>query len=100
MPSSFTCVVTCVVRCRGFSQFREDHPMELARRKFLTLGTFSALLALGACATHSGGPAPTPTMTGGKVEIQWLGQSATRITSPTGKVIVIDPFITGNPKTP
>ncbi len=36
----------------------------------------------------------------GKVEVLWAGQSATRITTPTGKVIVIDPFLTGNPKTP
>jgi L-ascorbate metabolism protein UlaG (beta-lactamase superfamily) len=36
----------------------------------------------------------------GKVEILWLGQSATRITSVSGKVIVIDPFLTKNPKTP
>jgi len=36
----------------------------------------------------------------GKVEILWLGQSAMRITTVTGKVIMIDPFITGNPKTP
>jgi L-ascorbate metabolism protein UlaG (beta-lactamase superfamily) len=36
----------------------------------------------------------------GKIEILWLGQSATRITTPTGKVIVIDPFLTKNPKTP
>lgn len=33
-------------------------------------------------------------------EIQWLGQSALKIVSPGGKVIVIDPFITKNPKTP
>jgi L-ascorbate metabolism protein UlaG (beta-lactamase superfamily) len=37
---------------------------------------------------------------GGKVEILWLGQAATRITSVAGKVIVIDPFLTQNPKTP
>lgn len=36
----------------------------------------------------------------GKIEVLWLGQSATRITTPTGKVIVIDPFLTKNPKTP
>lgn len=36
----------------------------------------------------------------GKVEILWLGQSATRITTVTGKVIVIDPFLVKNPKTP
>ena len=27
----------------------------------------------------------------GKVEVQWLGQAAFKITSPGGKVIVIDP---------
>lgn len=36
----------------------------------------------------------------GKVEVLWLGQSAMRITTPGGKVIVIDPFITQDPKTP
>ena len=36
----------------------------------------------------------------GKTEVLWLGQSAMRITSPGGKVIVIDPFISKNPKTP
>jgi L-ascorbate metabolism protein UlaG (beta-lactamase superfamily) len=34
------------------------------------------------------------------VEIQWFGQSAFKITTPGGKVILIDPFITKNPKTP
>jgi L-ascorbate metabolism protein UlaG (beta-lactamase superfamily) len=36
----------------------------------------------------------------GKVEVLWLGQSAFRITSLEGKVILIDPFISQNPKTP
>lgn len=36
----------------------------------------------------------------GKTEILWLGQSAAKITTPGGKVIVIDPFLTQNPKTP
>jgi L-ascorbate metabolism protein UlaG (beta-lactamase superfamily) len=36
----------------------------------------------------------------GKTEVQWLGQATTRITTPTGKVIVIDPWLTSNPKTP
>jgi L-ascorbate metabolism protein UlaG (beta-lactamase superfamily) len=35
-----------------------------------------------------------------KAEIQWLGQAATKITTLTGKVIVIDPYLTQNPKTP
>ncbi len=34
------------------------------------------------------------------VELQWYGQSAFKITTVTGKVIVIDPFISNNPKTP
>jgi L-ascorbate metabolism protein UlaG (beta-lactamase superfamily) len=36
----------------------------------------------------------------GKIEILWLGQSVFRITTPTGKVIVTDPWLTPNPKTP
>ena len=36
----------------------------------------------------------------GKTEVWWLGQAATRITTPGGKVIVIDPWILTNPKTP
>jgi L-ascorbate metabolism protein UlaG (beta-lactamase superfamily) len=36
----------------------------------------------------------------GKVDVQWLGQSAMKITSPGGKVIVIDPWLVTNPKTP
>jgi L-ascorbate metabolism protein UlaG (beta-lactamase superfamily) len=36
----------------------------------------------------------------GKTEVLWLGQAATRITTPGGKVIVIDPWLRTNPKTP
>jgi len=36
----------------------------------------------------------------GKVEVLWLGQSAFRITTPGGKVIVTDPWLLNNPKTP
>lgn len=36
----------------------------------------------------------------GKTEILWLGQSAFRIITPGGKVIVIDPWLANNPKTP
>lgn len=49
-----------------------------------------ALLALGGAATAQSG----------KVEVQWLGQSSMKITTPGGKVIVIDPWLTSNPKTP
>jgi L-ascorbate metabolism protein UlaG (beta-lactamase superfamily) len=36
----------------------------------------------------------------GKAEVLWLGQSAIKLTTPGGKVIVMDPFLTKNPKTP
>ena len=36
----------------------------------------------------------------GKVQVQWLGQAAFKLTSPGGKVIVIDPWLATNPKTP
>jgi L-ascorbate metabolism protein UlaG (beta-lactamase superfamily) len=35
-----------------------------------------------------------------KASIKWLGHSAFRIESPGGSVIYIDPFLSGNPKTP
>src|SRR5512134_95170 len=36
----------------------------------------------------------------GKTEVLWLGHAAFRITSPGGKVIVIDPALTVMPTTP
>ena len=42
----------------------------------------------------------TSTWAPGKTDIQWLGQAGFRIKSPDGKIIVIDPWITGGPKTP
>jgi L-ascorbate metabolism protein UlaG (beta-lactamase superfamily) len=36
----------------------------------------------------------------GKVEVQWPGQAIMKVTTPGGKVIVIDPWLTTNPKTP
>lgn len=35
-----------------------------------------------------------------QVEVLWLGHATVRITSVEGKIIVIDPFLTKNPKTP
>lgn len=34
------------------------------------------------------------------IEVLWLGHATTRITSASGKVIIIDPFLRQNPKTP
>ncbi len=44
--------------------------------------------------------AATAAEMGGKTEVHWYGQAGFKITSPGGKVIVIDPFILKNPKTP
>lgn len=38
--------------------------------------------------------------TAGAFELQWFGQSAFKITTDGGKVILVDPFITANPVTP
>jgi hypothetical protein len=43
---------------------------------------------------------PAPNVVQGKTEILWLGQAGFRIKSPEGKIIVIDPWLTGGPKTP
>src|SRR5918996_3928909 len=64
--------------------------MHVHRRDFLK-GASALTFTLAA------GPARAQT---GKVEVQWLGQAATKITTASGRVIVIDPFLTQNPKTP
>jgi L-ascorbate metabolism protein UlaG (beta-lactamase superfamily) len=56
----------------------------------------SFFLGLGLAAT----PQAQAQSEAGKVGVLWLGQSAFKITTPTGKVIVIDPYLTANPKTP
>ena len=65
--------------------------MELERRDFLKLTAGALTYALAA--------EPIWAQTA-KVEVHWLGQASTKLTTLTGKVIVIDPFLTGNPKTP
>jgi L-ascorbate metabolism protein UlaG (beta-lactamase superfamily) len=65
--------------------------MTLERREFLTLAAGALTWSLAA---------PPGWAQGGKTEVLWLGQSATRIKTPGGRVIVIDPFLTRNPKTP
>ena len=78
--------------------------------KFRSLLLAASVAALAGCA---GGPMATPmapapalqamapgSIPAGKTEVLWLGQAATRITTPGGKVIMIDPWLTTNPKTP
>lgn len=61
----------------------------------ITLAAAGAV-ALASCASQPSAPAAS----GPKAEVLWLGQSAIRLTTPGGKVIMIDPFLTQNPKTP
>ena len=65
--------------------------MEMQRRDFLKIGAGALTFSLAAEAAW----AQT-----NKIEVQWLGQATTKITTLTGKVIVIDPFMVNNPKTP
>lgn len=65
--------------------------MELERREFLKFAAGALTFAL------STDPVRAQTA---KTEVHWLGQATTKITTPSGKVIVIDPFLTNNPKTP
>ncbi|MDT7833851.1 metal-dependent hydrolase [Aquabacterium sp. OR-4] len=75
------------------------------RRQLLLGGGAAALAALSACAGPGlpgpGTPGPAA-LSGpaGAVELTWLGQSAFRIVSPGGKVIVTDPWLRTNPLTP
>ena len=56
----------------------------------LTLGIFLATTSVTAQAQA----------TAGKTELLWLGQAGFKIKTPGGKTIVIDPWLTGGPKTP
>ncbi len=71
---------------------------EMDRRDFMkTVAIGGAVLAIGdALLNKPLEAAPSA----GQVEVLWLGHSTFRITSTTGKVIVIDPFLTKNPRTP
>ena len=65
--------------------------MDMERRDFLKLAAGALTYTIGAESAW----AQTA-----KVEVHWLGQATTKLTTLTGKVIVIDPFLTNNPKTP
>src|SRR5450755_2817966 len=67
----------------------------MLRRQLCGAGLLGLALALAAPTAAAQNPAPS-----GKVVVQWLGQAAFKFTSPGGKVIVIDPYLTANPKTP
>lgn len=60
--------------------------------------TLTRRLLLGAALLGAAGLAAAQGT--GKTEVLWLGQAAARVTTPGGKVIMIDPWLTSNPKTP
>lgn len=62
-------------------------------KKLLDAFCVALALALAGCA-------PLPAQSSSKAELLWLGQSAFRLTTPGGKVIVIDPWLRTNPATP
>jgi L-ascorbate metabolism protein UlaG (beta-lactamase superfamily) len=55
------------------------------------------MLALAAAVAWA---APSVRAQDGKVHMLWLGHATWRITTPGGKIIVIDPWLVTNPKTP
>jgi L-ascorbate metabolism protein UlaG (beta-lactamase superfamily) len=59
-----------------------------------------ATIAIAFAADSAQAQTSNKTAGNGKIEILWLGQSAMRITTVSGKVIMIDPYLTQNPKTP
>lgn len=63
--------------------------------KFNCAAALTAVAMFGMCAQAQTTPA-----SGGKTEMLWLGQAGFRIKTPGGKIIVIDPWLKGGPKTP
>lgn len=63
-----------------------------------------AVVLLPIACTHVEAPrsasVPSSVNAQGQTEVLWLGQSAFRITTPGGKVIVTDPWLVQNPLTP
>ncbi|MBI2852826.1 MAG: MBL fold metallo-hydrolase [Chloroflexi bacterium] len=66
-----------------------------AKQPIIVMTIFALSLALltPACATQP----PAPAAQGNPGTIEWFGWSHFRITSGQGKVILVNPFITGNP---
>jgi L-ascorbate metabolism protein UlaG (beta-lactamase superfamily) len=72
-----------------------------ASLKKTALALASAALLLGCAPMASQAPAPAqPAAMSGRTQLLWLGQAAVRITTPGGKTIVIDPWLTGGTRTP
>lgn len=68
---------------------------------FKRIGCYALVLASLSTAGISNSLAQTSASSGGdKTELLWFGQAGFRIKTPGGKTVVIDPWLTGGPKTP
>jgi L-ascorbate metabolism protein UlaG (beta-lactamase superfamily) len=77
---------------------KEEAMKEIDRRDFMKkVAIGGAVLAIGDALLNKPLEAAA---SAGQVEVLWLGHSTFRITSTMGKVIVIDPFLMKNPRTP
>jgi L-ascorbate metabolism protein UlaG (beta-lactamase superfamily) len=66
--------------------------------RYLKLALATAVTAVTLWGAHA--QAQTASAATGKTEMLWLGQAGFRIKTPGGKIIVIDPWLKGGPKTP
>ncbi len=82
----------------GPSNRDKSQPLTPLRGRLRRALVLWAALAAVAPATVPAARAEQPAAA--KIQVLWLGQSAFRIQTLTGKVIVVDPFLTNNPKTP
>lgn len=71
--------------------------MMKAKQSLRILGLVMLSVLLTSLAACNGGQTGLPTGTGTTPTLEWLGWSHFRITSGQGKVILINPFINGNP---
>ena len=72
-------------------------------RRYIVLDTFLMGMAAAFLISSSllaQAQAPSKSSAQPATEVLWLGQAGFRIKSPGGKAILIDPWITGGPKTP
>ena len=81
---------------RFLQPFKKDVLMTLTR--WLKLNCAVALTAVALFGMSA--QAQTAPASNGKTEMLWLGQAGFRIKTPGGKIIVIDPWLKGGPKTP
>jgi L-ascorbate metabolism protein UlaG (beta-lactamase superfamily) len=82
-------------------KLRIDVPALQKRARTAFIIAISALAA--SCASPPSAPYVAPASTApmaARPEVTWLGQSAFKITTPGGKVIVTDPWLKANPLTP